>query len=286
MAKRIFYAIANNTSDANFRAWGKGLSDAMTAVGFLKTADTGQIDWSTAAAPLTANTVVGYEIRAFSDALQASNPVVVKIKYGSGTNTQYTSCRISIGRVTNGAGVFVGEASSVYSASKGSQGVSLQPCFVSGGEDRIEVCLFADISSYCTTFWVERVKDDSGENTDLGADLGFIQSSSSYQIFFPKKGLQYPIAAAQGLPSLTPYNGDSFSFRGNLGIFPIYTHMGYIANPNLSGCVYGAKGIGSVGSVMTVNIFGQDHDFVITGCTTGPINGNSDSDISFAMRYE
>jgi hypothetical protein len=102
----------------------------------------------------------------------------------------------------------------------------------------------------------------------------------------PKKGLQFPTSPTYGITVLVPNVGNSFSYGGNLGIFPVYSHMGYIANPNLSACVFGDQGIASIGSVITVSIYGNNHDFILTGARVGSINGNSGGHLGFAMRYE
>jgi hypothetical protein len=287
MSKSVFWAQSNNTSDANFRLWGKGLSDAMTAVGFTKTADTGQIDWTTVAKPAGASTFQGYEIRAFTDDLQASNPVVVKIEFGSGAGSAtYPGLQITVGRASDGAGTLVGEVTNAAPAYKGSQGTGSQPCFVSGSTDRIEAVLYGDSTAYAFAFWIERVKDDTGAATELGVDFGYKAGASTYQVFFPKKGLQFPVTAVAGLPCLVPYSGGAFSYVGNLGLFPIYTNIGYIANPNLAAIVYDSASIVSAGSIITVSIFGANHDYVISQVLTGTINGNSTATICIALRYE
>lgn len=53
-----------------FREWGASIGNALTTLGWVKTADTGQIDWSTVAAPTAVNTIMGWEIFRMDDALQ------------------------------------------------------------------------------------------------------------------------------------------------------------------------------------------------------------------------
>src|SRR4051812_43985318 len=70
-------------SDALFRSWGSGLSAQFAAMGLVKTADTGQIDWSTITTPVASSQKMGYEIWRFNDALQATKPVFIRIDFGS-----------------------------------------------------------------------------------------------------------------------------------------------------------------------------------------------------------
>lgn len=92
------------TSAAAFRAWGLAISTALQAVGLVKTSDTGQIDWTTVAAPSSSGNIQGYEIYRFSDALQATAPVFLRVTYGSGANGQYPGVRFAVGAATDGAG--------------------------------------------------------------------------------------------------------------------------------------------------------------------------------------
>ncbi len=289
MAKTMFYAAAINTSDATFRIWGKGLSDAMTTVGFTKTADTGQIDWATVLAPTSAGTFMGYEIRAFSDSHQATNPVIVKIEYGtSGSGSTYCGLRITIGRATDGAGNFIGETTNqfiVYSATN----TTVYSWYVSGSTDRISAAICADAATTGFGFWLERVKDDTGATTDEGVDFGYVWYSSTthypVQIFFPKVGLQFPLATTNNLmPCLLPISA-GLSYAGNLGVYPIYTDRGYIANPNLAAFVFDNTVLGSVCSIMTITIFGASHDYVVTRILTGSINARS-TNMCLAFRWE
>ena len=53
MANATFTAVSSSANTTNFRLWGGGLSGAITTAGFIKTADTGQVDWATVTATLT-----------------------------------------------------------------------------------------------------------------------------------------------------------------------------------------------------------------------------------------
>jgi hypothetical protein len=107
----------DSTSDANFRAWGSGIAASLVAAGLVQTSDTGQINWTTVSRGANPGTSVesiyGYEIYRFNDALQATKPVFIKVEYGvlwsvtSGGATATPSqsvIYITVGTSTNGAG--------------------------------------------------------------------------------------------------------------------------------------------------------------------------------------
>lgn len=79
------------SNDATWRERHKFISDLLTAGGIPKTADSGQIDLTTATQPGSNNTAAGYEIRRFADTLQATKPIFFKIEYGRDGGANSTS---------------------------------------------------------------------------------------------------------------------------------------------------------------------------------------------------
>lgn len=105
MAGQVLSLNSTSSTDVAFRAWGSAISAAFTALGFTKTADTGQINLTTVTAPVAVNTSAGYEIRQFTDTLQATRPIVVKVEYGSGPGSTATpQMWATFGTASDGAG--------------------------------------------------------------------------------------------------------------------------------------------------------------------------------------
>ena len=110
MATATWTEIVAHSTGAEFRTWGKNISDNLSGTSSLltKTADTGQIDWATVTKPTTTNTDAGFEIYELTDSFQATSPVFIKIFYGNGGTTSRVRLKIQIGVETDGAGAFVG----------------------------------------------------------------------------------------------------------------------------------------------------------------------------------
>lgn len=104
MTTRSFSSVCNSSTTAEFRALFKELSDELKAAGLVQTTDTGQINWATVNLPAL-NTMAGYEIFRFSDLLQATAPVFIKIEYGMGSTSRSPGMYVTVGSTTNGAGV-------------------------------------------------------------------------------------------------------------------------------------------------------------------------------------
>lgn len=114
MTTRVTAAMnLNPGTDAVFRATALEFSNAIQAMGMVKTADTGQVDWSTSTAVRSSSSYsVGYEIFRFADALQATKPVFFRVDYfnGAGQSSDVTqfSLGFTVGSSTNGAGGITG----------------------------------------------------------------------------------------------------------------------------------------------------------------------------------
>jgi hypothetical protein len=91
------------------RTIGAAMAAAFDAIGFIRTSDTGQIDWATAALPGTGQYVSGYEIRRFSDPLQGTAPIFAKLEYNRNAATPYgLGIRWTFGTGSNGSGTLTG----------------------------------------------------------------------------------------------------------------------------------------------------------------------------------
>lgn len=95
---------------ANFRAFIANTRASLVAAGAARTADTGQIDPTTATASASTNTSSGYEIWALNDSLQATAPVYLKLEYGTGSaGNSIVGMWITWGTGTDGAGNLTGQ---------------------------------------------------------------------------------------------------------------------------------------------------------------------------------
>jgi hypothetical protein len=162
------------TTDALFRVWGKFISDSLTAGGWAKTADTGQIDWSTVAKPGAATTVAGYEIRLSNDAF---TDIYMKIEYGSGYSATTPGMWITTGTGSNGSGTLTGTVSTRFTpyTAMGAQANKVEVTLLSVTASRCVVANFEpDEASpnYGSGFLIERSTDADG--TDNGTGWGLL----------------------------------------------------------------------------------------------------------------
>ncbi len=106
MTTSTFTSPMDCDTDANFRAWGSQISAQLAAVGLTQTADTGQINWTTASISGYPG-IVGYEIWRFNDAAQGTTPIFIKIGYGAdGAGSPRMS--LIVGNASDGSGTITG----------------------------------------------------------------------------------------------------------------------------------------------------------------------------------
>jgi hypothetical protein len=120
MTTAAWSTVIDQSSDAAFRTWGSELSGKFAAVGMVQTADTGQINWSTATRAAVINTVAGYEIWKLS-----SGSLFFKIEYGTGNPQPTTpSLWITAGTGSNGSGTLTGQTSTRVQVGKTATGIT------------------------------------------------------------------------------------------------------------------------------------------------------------------
>jgi hypothetical protein len=169
MATQNWLYPIRHDSDADFRGWGADLSAKLAAVGLVKTADTGQINWTTVTRP-GVNTYAGYEIWRYPD-----SSIFMKWEFGTGSGAASPGVRVQVGTGSNGAGTLTGTLSAANT-------IFVDRLLASAGTQRQSVmCLsngFFGFSGYLGAFdtdregaffAVSRTTDANGAVTSDGA---------------------------------------------------------------------------------------------------------------------
>jgi hypothetical protein len=282
-------------TDANFRLWGKAISDAFAAIGLIKDTDAAQINWATVAKPTGVSTMMGYEVWRFNDAIQATCPVYFKIQYGSSSaSANIINIIMQVGQGSDNAGTLTGTTATATTFGSGTSSSTTYSCFISSDGGRINVAMFAGGGlSIPFGFYIERIKDDNGDPTANGVNIVYFgvtgaATASVSQQYLPLTGAAYPATPMTGFMCAMPSSGQA-SYGTNVGLFPIYPNLGYAANPDMGALVYFTGDIASPGTMLNVTMYGTTHTFVTLGNTTGAavasLNGNTTIH-SLAFRYE
>lgn len=201
---------ANFATDADFRQWGQGLSAQFAAIGLVKTADTGQIDWSTVLKPSAASQIRGYEIWRFNDVLQATAPVFIKMEFGSSATATWPALSPTIGTGTNGAGTLTGQIGTT-------RAVGINTSFPAPG-----------LNSYC-----------SGSNNRLSLASALDPSNANGLMLVcierPKTRLGIDTSDGVMRQNGSAWNGTRFQFLPYLGVIPAEYATGICLDINAGG---------------------------------------------------
>lgn len=256
MALATFSLAMTNATDAQFRAWGKAISDSLQAVGIVKTADSGQINWATVAAPTAANTQMGYEIYRFNDTLQSTAPVFIKLAFGSGSNSTHPALWISVGTGSNGSGTITGEMlpeQQTYA----SYSSTATTHYVSGSSNRFVIAIQGTSSSYQIILTVERTHNSSGSDTSNGIMVNRITSSidSQHYLLFSDSS----VVTVPQISCLTPV-GMSGAKSPDINLYPVRFFTP--GEGPVSNCLVGyISGDFAANASYTVSVCGIDRTF-------------------------
>lgn len=142
--------------------------DLMTL--FQKTADSGQINWSTVTRP-GENTSGGYEIRRLNDSRDATAPIYVKIEYGTDITDPNPTIWITIGKGSNGSGTITNIMLSRYKCTTNNNynTTTPWPSYYSCCDGFIGMLFCSGANIYgLMSFIIQRTVDDTGATNDDG----------------------------------------------------------------------------------------------------------------------
>jgi hypothetical protein len=242
------------TTDAAFRTWAQAIDSAITGLGLVATADTGQVDLTTAAKPAGSGAYAGYKVYRFADALQATKPVFIKVEYGtSDWAATRGGLRVTVGSGTNGAGTITGVVnSSTLKVGPGNADPTGGGSHFAGDTGRLLVGLYtADANARGSFILIDRTRADDGTPNGDGLHiLVMAQDANAYNCLpFNGAGAVYASQAA----SLYPPANEANSVRGaDTILYPLYGPPRISKNPCSSVAVYASADI-TGGTQITVD---------------------------------
>lgn len=290
--------VASNSTDAFFRAWVTFLDNAFTAGGWVLTADSGQLDPTTVLHPTVSNAKAGYRIYRMNDALQAANPVYLRVDYGQGTINS-PSIWLTIGTGSTGAGVITGivfnggSSATPQVTTSGTNNTSVTNSYASADSSRISAMLFTNAAMF--VFSLERGKALTGADDgsmlylSYGSGTGNIGAIDHTACIVRTGGGQPPV---ENGATVVIANQNASTFSSDVGI-GLFVHFKGVAQPiGLGMCaVDSGDFLGEAQIVMAV--YGVNHTYVLSSfggsnlyVPTG--NGNSAlrSNTRVGIRYD
>lgn len=226
-------------TDAEFRLLCQFISNNLQSGGVTKTADTGQVDTATVTRPGSTNTVAGYEIRTFTDTLQATVPIFIKLEYGTGATTGQFGVSISVGTGSNGSGTLTGVLQTDFRLNTGS-GAATHTMWLSADTNRFVFKTKSNANAF--TLSLERSHNLNKTDNSNGAYIIAVFASGSLTTGWYSRYLKFggggPVAdnAAGAGGCFPPYaQSTGLNSDGSLAVYPFYMYgVGETLVPSLN----------------------------------------------------
>lgn len=221
------YLVSDISTTTAFRAVVEAHRAMLAAIGLVRVPFAGEINPSTVAAPTTSNTIKGYEIWRFDDALQATAPVYLKVGYGCASSTSNFRLSLSVGTGTNGAGALTGAVTPALVMSMGSYNADVYATYVSGDSGRLLLRFWPELTpASMNLISVERLPSATGQPSGDG-----IVAWQSFDQYFNEAhsiradGRVDSYTSAPCLISTT-HPGSSGAVDADVPLYPVRAWMG------------------------------------------------------------
>lgn len=271
-----------NDNDANFRAWGKAISDSLIAGGFTRVYNSA--DWATVLRPAVSNSYTMVEVFQ-SAAISGLNRWFIRLDYGaSSTSTITLSLRIQVGWIHDGAGNLT-QAGAVNTASFSGSTTTLVNCYLSSGAgDWISNAVFSGTAiGSSILFTVERtVKQDLTQNDELLLILKVVGVTNFETQVVPRVGsvpVKQSTAGSTGITFIDPGNS---VYNGEAGVCTIQGIKGGQTSASINFFGGASTVFNLQGSIETIESYGVGHSYVTLA---SPAN-NFTTSINSLLRHE
>lgn len=272
----VSFALISDT-DANFRIWGKAISDQLKT-SWTQTSDTGQIDWSTVLKPAAISTVQGYEIFRSNDASGGIVELYFKIEYGSSAGgATAPAIWVTAGWASNGTGSLSGVTSSRHLFNIGgaaSGTIVTNNLGVGTGWCALMLGTAASNNFY---FSIERTKSSSNADQNEILLIGN-QSNGTTVCQVIGQSAAYTVESSGG--ALIPTAANAV-VSGSVGLGLWFGQKGGFTNPSLNilGCATGT--LGAPQGTLSITTYGSSHTYIInvTSVNIHRFGGNTSTNV-------
>lgn len=223
----------------------------------------------------------------FTDALQASAPVVIGLSYGNLSYSVSPSVTVTVGSTTNGAGVFTGNSQAVLLVGAVNSAARFT---ASGASNRVGIVNGYSATTTPFAFFIERTHDATGADTADGICIVYTRSAPN-----PARG-QATIPFTGTMPTLetdiallTPTSNTGLR-NANISLFPNFPVMGTSSQPVLMNPMTTHMGcfIADItpDTVFTAVVNGASHNYICVGYALTPFSRGAVTGSTCAMLFE
>jgi hypothetical protein len=292
--------LATNDTDAHFRNWAQFIEDTLvTTGGWVVTGDTGQTAPGSLTHPTVANTKQGYRIYRMADTLQSTNPVFVRIDFGSGPATTIPGIWLTIGTGSDGAGAITGTvwngggSATANIAGNTSSSTQVNNCYGSADTNRVTIGMFVQASNaaFDLVFGIERTKDATGADTGTGLLLAYTFAGAQVvgrSRFLILAGGTQP-TEENGLSYILTRQNPSETFGSDIGCGILIHFKGVAQQPGTNFMMVNSNDVSAEGQ-FSMTLYGatRTYQHMNTLATQKALSGSnvSDANCRVGIRYD
>jgi hypothetical protein len=280
MTAASFNLTMDMTSDATYRAWVTAIHNQISAMGWVQTSDTGQINLSTATRSGTRG--ANYEIWRTND---GNTNIYLKIEYVSTNGSGTPGLAFSTGFATDGAGNLTGTQVGPRTGNNTGQTISdttARTCVISGSTSRLCFTLNMNAIQLANTllFSIERAKNSDGTDVTNGDHMFcFFGGGSNNNIAIDGYGVTVQggghfVPHTGGMPPVEPgglsfpisnSNSGTSLYNGNQAASMWIPFAGSPQNPGLNLLAMLASDSPSRDTTQSITVYGASHIYYSIG---------------------
>jgi hypothetical protein len=286
MATRVLSIAPTQSTDTDFRAWINEIHNALIAFGWVRTSDTGQLDYATIAKPTGG--MAGYAMYRMNDSLQSACPVYMRLDYGGGTqlNEPTPKVQVAIGG-TDGAGTLTGNKTAAFVMDNNFGGaVTLRNMRSAGTSSSFRWSWRAEETGRHLTIAVERDLDVNGNETSNGVTLlnQYRGGGTSFtNSIFLHNGTLTSIGDTKWCGLIS--GQASQAGGGNTGVGPVRPAYGPFRYP-MKTMLIAARGDFTHESTASISIYGSSHTYMFIQPASNIALNGINSACGFFMLWE
>lgn len=260
-----------NSSDANFRAWGLAIHNAIIAGGWVDNGDSGQINFASVLAPAAINTSQGYKVYRSNDAGGGLDQFYIKLEFGSGAvSLTRPALWITAGfQGSDGAGNLLSTINPISTRTQIAVGANPAGASVNinmaAGSGYISICSTSTLANEHLVVSVERTRNASLASMNqinlFGSAGGVFDNTGGYGQTI-NKTTAFPAVStvAQNQNAIIPANADT-PIGGVVALGLVFGFAPSATSPSMN--IFGVEdtALGVYQDVITIPILGVNHDY-------------------------
>lgn len=284
MPTQQVFNLNDGSSVANYIASGQMFYNMMIALGFVRTADSGQVNWGSVST-LPGNTTRDFDIwYPPSDPLQTgATQFFIKFWYGNSTTSFVVYVQISTS--TNGTGDLTGTATALMLIQgNGNAGSAKYECdwSGSGATGRVDAILCRNAASAYLASWfgVERTLDASGNYNSDGVTVIAASPSSGGHLTQQTLVFGSGVGNVTGAIRIQQSNAPTSDVAlAGIPVSPLFPSYGKFGNAHTM-FAFARSADAAEGGTFTASLYGTSHTWLSTG------NNQVPSNEKVCMRYD